>query len=118
MSLAASVTNILNVFNEFVVEGSIAATSTVPASPTGDTLDLSTLGVASNSLPTHVVVYENPPSGTAAWGGLFVYAQGTTQANGTVQMFTSAGTPVSGTPTYASLGITTLYFRASFKKFV
>lgn len=117
MSLVATVTNISNVFNQFVVSGTIAATSTVPASPTGDTLDLSKLGVASNSLPS-VTIKEQPASGTAAWGGTFIYAEGTTQANGTVQMFTSGGTPVSGTPTYTSLGIATLYFTAVFSKFI
>ena len=115
--VVASVQNIANNFNQFKVEGTITATSTVPASPTGDTLSLVGL-CASNSLPTSVRIFEKPASGTAGWGGSFVYAPGTTQANGTVQLFTSGATPVSGTPTYASLGLGTFYFSADFAKFV
>lgn len=119
MSLVASTNvTISNLFNQFKVEGSIAASSTVPASPTGDTLSLAGLGVASNSLPSMVRIFEKPASGTAGWGGSFVYAPGTTQGNGTVQLFTSGGAPVSGNPTYSSLGISTLYFEAWFPKFV
>jgi hypothetical protein len=119
MSLAAVANpTIANVFNQFKVDGSITVTGTVPTSPTGDTLSFQGLGIASNSLPTSVRIYEKPASGTAAWGGTFEYAPGTTQANGTVQLFTSGGTPVAGNPTYASLGISVLYYEAWFPKFV
>lgn len=48
----------------------------------GDTLDLSQLGIPSGQLPSALFVYEEPTAGNAPTGYSFLYARGTTQANG------------------------------------
>jgi len=48
----------------------------------GDVLDLSQLGIPSNQVPTSVFIFEQPTAGNAPTGYSFLYAPGTTQANG------------------------------------
>jgi hypothetical protein len=113
----SSVQRITNNFNKFEVQGTITATGNVPASAaTSDALDLTGL-VASNSLPDNVWIFEKPLSGTSGYGGSYLYAPSTTQANGTVQVFSSGGALYTAAGSYASLGLTTLYFLAQFPKF-
>jgi hypothetical protein len=57
----------------------------------GDTLDLSKLGAASNSVPIAVQLFEASPAGAAPSGNIFRYMPGTTQANGVLNVFTAAG---------------------------
>ena len=65
----------------------------------GDPLSFAVQGILSNSAPVKVEVYEEPIAGSQTATGLqFVYAKGTTSANGTLQIFTpgsSSGTIVS-----------------------
>lgn len=108
---AGTPTRVTNNFNVFEIFGPITLSGN--ASGTGDTLSLAGL-VPSNSVPDWVEIIEIPTAGTAASGCSFNYASGTTQANGAVQTF-KGGTAQTGT--YASLGVTNLYYLAQFVKF-
>lgn len=116
MSLAAGQpTRVTNNFNIIEAFGPITQSGSYATG--GDTLDLSGIGVPSNSVPDYVEIIEKPPSGTTASGYTFRYAPGTTQANGLVQAFASGGSQL-GAVTYASVNIANLYYLARFAKFV
>jgi hypothetical protein len=92
------------------------------ASTHGDTLDLSLLGVNSNEPPILVEVFETTPAGDAISGNIFRYQPGTTQANGTLSVWTPAGAEYTeasayGTPPFAITGFA-LQARAWFPLFV
>lgn len=114
MSLTASATSIDRTLNRVCVEGTIAYSGSYPTN--GDTLDLSALGVPSDQLPIQVDIYEaTTAANKPAYGALYVYLPGTTQANGVMEMFN--GTTQISTATYASIfGSVTvvLKFRAWF----
>lgn len=114
MALAAATpTRVTNNFNIFEAFGSITVSGSYVVG--GDTLDLSQLGIPSNSVPDEVDIIEQPPSGTTASGCDYRFALGTTQANGKVQVF-KGGTQETAV-TYASLNVANLYYRARFLKF-
>jgi len=71
----------------------------------GDTLSFAgTKKVQSRSAPNRVELYEEPLAATqTATGATFVFAKGTTQANGKIQIFT----PGAGTGTVSSVINTT-----------
>ena len=100
--------------NNLVVYGTIAVSGTYATN--GDTLDLSTLGIPSNQLPTMVEIYEVTPAPGPMYGAAFRYLPGTTQANGLLEVWD--GTTQITTATWASLtgSITgfALRFRATF----
>jgi len=115
MGLAAQQpTRISNNFNVFEVQGNITQSGSY--APGGDTLDLSGLGVPSNSVPDSVTIDEEPPTGTVASGYTFRYARGSGQNNGKVQAFSSGGNEL-GAVTYASVNIANLRYTARFLKF-
>lgn len=58
----------------------------------GDTLSFAVAGVSSNSVPVRVEIYEQPSTSQTATGYSFIYALGTTIANGKVQIFSTQGT--------------------------
>lgn len=80
------------------------------------TFDLTPLGALSNALPDSVEIMEMPASGVVGSGYGFIYAFGTTIANGVIQSFSTGGTQAA-VATFASLNIVSLYYRAQFVKF-
>lgn len=123
MSAVATVTNITNNMNEFIVEGTVALTGNYGGAAThGDTLDLSALGVPSNSLPTFVEFIEASPAGAVPSGNIFRYMPSSAQNNGLLSVFTAAGAEYTegsayGAPPFAIVGFA-LKFRATFPSFV
>ena len=83
MATALTVTNIDQTLNRFLVEGTIVLSGDYgTGSSQGDVLDFATLAIPINSVPTFVEITEAPPAGTAPVGDSFLFAPGTTQANG------------------------------------
>ena len=74
----------------------------------GDTLSFAgTNKINSRSAPNRVELYEEPLAATqTATGYTFVFAKGTTQANGKIQIFSAEGTQFSGS--YGSTFSTTV----------
>lgn len=58
----------------------------------GDPLSFAVSGVQSNNAPIRVEVYEEPTTGETATAYTFIYAKGTTLANGALQIFSAQGT--------------------------
>ena len=115
--LKATADSIDNTGNNLIVFGTITASGSYPTN--GDTLDLSQLGVASDSLPRVVEIFEATPAPGPAYGASFTYLPGTTQANGLMEIFN--GTAQIATATYATIFGTVpvvLKFRASFPAFI
>lgn len=115
MSLvAAAPTRTSNVFNVFEIFGSITISGSYVTN--GVTFDLTPLGAQSGALPDYVEIIEMPASGVVGSGYKFIYALGTTQANGKIQAFSTGGTQAAQS-TFASLSIANLYYKAQFSKF-
>lgn len=115
MSLvAAAPTRQLDIFNTLEYFGTITISGSYVTG--GVTFDLTPLGALSNSLPDSVEILEMPASGVTGSGYGFIYAFGTTIANGVIQAFSSGGTQAAQS-TFASLNIVSLYYRARFHKF-
>ena len=123
MSAVLTVTNIDATQNEFILEGTIALTGNYGGASThGDTLDLSTAGVASSQLPSWVEFFEQSPSGALPSANIYLYMPGTTQANGVLNVRTALGTEYTeasayGTPPFAITGFK-LFMRAGFPSLV
>lgn len=102
----------------FLVEGTLTFSGSYVAN--GDTMSFAGFDqIKSNSVPTRVEVYEQPPTTVVPGGYIFVFSPGTTQANGLLVIFTAQGTQISST--YASntaLAATTVAFRAEFLSFI
>ena len=109
-------TSIDSTQSQFIATGVITLSGSYVTN--GATLDLSTLGVPSSGLPTRVEIFEITPAPGPAYGGIYTYVPGTTQANGLLQLNVSAGTQTaasaySGLATGFALG-----FRAWFPSLV
>ena len=126
MAAAVTVTNIDNTMEQFIVDGIIALTgkygTSGGADPHGDPLDLSGLGVPSNSLPTLVQIVEQSPAGALSSGNTYEYMPGTTQANGQLQIRAAGGGEITpggayGTPPFSVTGFV-LFIRAWFPSFI
>jgi hypothetical protein len=114
MSLvAAAPTVIVDNFNIFEAIGTVTISGSYVNN--GVTFDLTPLGIASSSLPLYVEIVETPASGVVGSGYNFVYALGTTIANGVIQAFSTGGTQAA-VATFASLNIAGLRYRAIFQK--
>ena len=103
---------------EFVVDGTLTLSGSYTTG--GDPMSLAGL-VPSNSLPNRVEVYQAPAVGNAPLAFNFLYAFGTTQANGGLQVLTWAtGSQVAGSGYDGALTAATanIRFRAWFTKFV
>lgn len=122
---AGTPTVIINNFNVFEAIVPLTVSGSYPGTSAGDTLSLSGI-VPSNSAPIFVDIKEDPAAGTLASGLQFVFAPGTTQANGAMQVFVPGGTASAptlavgaGTPatypvgTAANSGSTTLVATAA-----
>lgn len=116
MSLVVAAPSVeINNFNVFEFIGSVTVSGSYVTN--GVTFDLTPLGAASNSLPLIVDIIESPASGAVASGYSFNYGFGTTIANGVIQVLASTGTQAAQS-TFASLGIASLYYRVTFRKFL
>jgi hypothetical protein len=117
-ALLTDVSQIDSTARTFLVDGTIAYSGSYPTN--GDTLDLSQLGIPSNSVPIEVCIFEATPGASApAYGAQFVYLPGSSQANGLMEMFN--GTAQIATATYATIfGAipVALKFQARFTSFV
>ncbi len=108
-----------NTQDRLLVEGTLTFSGSYPTN--GDTLDLSQLGIPSNSLPFEVEVFEATPAPGPAYGAHFVFLPGTTQANGLLELFN--GTTQIATDTYANIlgavaATIVVRFRAWFAPFI
>ena len=92
---AGTPTVIINNFNVFEAIVPITLSGSYPGTAAGDPLNLSGI-VPSNSVPLFVDVREQPAAGTLASGIQWVFAPGTTQANGAIQAFVNSGLTPSG----------------------
>ena len=71
----------------------------------GDTLDLSQLGVQSNSAPVCVEFIEITPAPGPLKGATWLYVPGTSQANGLLEAFNGTTQLTASGNTYASLSL-------------
>ena len=105
MGMTALLTNSDHTQNEFIATGTITLSGTYGTSggalPHGDTLDLSQLGIPSDTIPYLVNIWSTVPQGSAPIQDRYDYLPGTTQANGVVQC-SLAGTEITPGATYAS----------------
>jgi hypothetical protein len=119
MAAKATVSFIDHTKGYLVVYGSVAVSGSFPNN--GDTLDLSQLGVQSNSVPVSVDFQEaTPAANKPAYGANWVYLPGTTQANGVLEAFNGTTQVTATGATYASLNLPTdftLNFQAVFIPF-
>lgn len=111
--VAATPTRTKNDFNVFEIFGPVTITGSYVNN--GVTFDLTPLGALSTSLPDWVEIIEMPASGVVGSGYGFIYAFGTTIANGKIQAFSTGGTQAA-VATFASLNIVSLYYKAQFIK--
>jgi len=92
---AGTPTVVVDSFNIFEAIVPITLSGSYPGTAAGDPLDLSKIGIPSNSVPLFVDIKEAPPAGTLPSGISWNFAPGTTQANGALQALvggSSAGT--------------------------
>ncbi len=89
---------------EGVYIGTIAFSSSYTTG--GDTLALNVAGVLAYAAPLRVEIYEQPSTSQTATGYTFIYAKGTTAANGKIQIFSAEGAQFSGS--YGSTFSTTV----------
>ena len=112
--VAATPTVVINNFNVFEAIGTITITGSYVTN--GVTFDLTPLGLTSQALPMLVEITELPASGVVGSGYTFIYALGTTIANGKIQAFSTGGTQAAQS-TFASLNIANLTYRVTVLKF-
>lgn len=117
MSMTAVLTNTQKQHDSFKVEGTVTLSGNYVAA--GDTLDLSKLGVPSNSLPRFVRAWSTVTA--AVIDDTYAYIPGTTQANGKLQIKT--GGADMGAAAYNATAPTNtagyvLHFEAEFPAFV
>lgn len=99
------------------LSGNYGATS--PSDTHGDTCSFANIyGIQSRSVPSQVLVYQQPASGTAPGNCTGVYCPGSTIANGVVS-FANAGTELTRGSAYTGATSTAVWkFRATFPKFI
>ena len=129
MSLTATALNIDSTQDAFIVFGQITPSANYGtsggASPHGDPLDLSQLGVPSSYPPVWVHVWQTVPQGSAARADVYNYLPDSpaTQAGGVLQIMAAASgaAPTEITPGGAYSGLApvnisgyALYFLAMF----
>ena len=96
---AGTPTVVVDSFNIFEAIVPLTLSGSYPGTAAGDPLDLSKIGIPSNSVPLFVDIKEAPPAGTLPSGVLWNFAPGTTQANGALQALVGgAGTGTISAP--------------------
>ena len=125
MALKAALLGIDHTKGRLIAFGTITPSGNYGTSggalPHGDTLDLSQLGVASNTVPIKVTCWSQVPVGAAPLQDVYTYLHGTTQANGVLQIAVAGaeftpGNPYSGASPTNVTGYA-LYFYADFVPF-
>ena len=120
---AGTPTVVVDSFNIFEAIVPLTLSGSYPGTVAGDPLDLSKIGIPSNSVPLFVDIKEAPPAGTLPSGVTWNFAPGTTQANGALQALVG-GAAVSdpqanlGNVTYASVTAANLVARVVYRKFL
>ena len=120
---AGTPTVVVDNFNIFEAIVPLTLSGSYPGTAAGDPLDLSKIGIPSNSVPLFVDIKEAPPAGTLPSGVTWNFAPGTTQANGALQALVG-GAAVSdpqanlGNVTYASVTAANLVARVVYRKFL
>ena len=107
---AGTPTVVVDNFNIFEAIVPLTLSGSYPGTAAGDPLDLSKIGIPSNSVPLFVDIKEAPPAGTLPSGISWNFAPGTTQANGALQALVtgaSSGTVAAPTITIAAGTATT-----------
>jgi hypothetical protein len=118
MAATASVTNTTATLSTFEVVGSVTLTGSFLAH--GDYLDLSALGVPSNTILYVEVNEATPAANKPTLGAQWIYLPGTTLENGVLEAFNGTTELTATANTYASLSLPTnftLSFVATFKKY-
>jgi len=121
MAATVTITKVDVTQTEFIAEGTIALTGSYGGAAThGDTLSFAGFDqLKSNSVPTHVEIFEAPPAGTAPTGYQLGFAPGTTQANGQITVMNGAATEYTQASAYsAALLAAVINFRAYFPAFL
>lgn len=105
MGMTAVLVNLDHTQNEFIATGTVTLSGNYGTSggglPHGDLLDLSGLGIPSQSVPYSVEAWSTATQGSAPIEDRYDYLPGTTQANGWLQCST-AGSEITPGATYAS----------------
>lgn len=120
---AGTPTVVVDSFNIFEAIVPLTLSGSYLGTAAGDPLDLSKIGIPSNSVPLFVDIKEAPPAGTLPSGVLWNFAPGTTQANGALQALVggaAASEPQAnlGNVTYASVSAANLVARVVYRKFL
>lgn len=126
MAITVTVQRVDSTQNQIVLDGILTFSGSYPAG--GDVLNLAVDAAKTNAVnPIKVEVYENPAGATGAGAPLatgysFVYVDGTSLANGRLQIFVASpyqntgGTQVTA-GTYAAAGLSVVNFRAYIPSF-
>ena len=116
MSATANLVGIDHTMKGFIAVGTITLAGNYGGGAThGDTLDLSTLGVPSNSIPL-VRIWEGPVNGTLATFNRFIYSSGNGLSDGRLQIVGAAAEYTQGSA-YAANFPNTIYFEALYPAF-
>lgn len=99
-----------------IVRGTIALTGNYGSGTShGDVLNLALYGVQSNNPPLRVLIYEQPPAGTAPTGYQLGYAPGSNPSNGQITIMSAPATEYTEGSAYnAALLAAVIYFEAIF----
>ena len=125
MAMTAVLSRVDHTRNRLIAIGTVTLSGKYGTSggalPHGDTLDLSQLGIPSNTVPIRVSLWSTVPQGSAPLNDSYTYAPGTTLANGVVQVALAGteftpGNPYSGASPSNVTGYV-LNFEASFVPF-
>jgi hypothetical protein len=114
--IVASITNnyqgLVNTTSaEQIVRGPLTLSGNYGTSTShGDTLSFANIyGIQSRAIPSRVVIYQQPASGTAPGNCTGVYCPGTTNANGVVS-FSNAGTELTEGAAYTGAVASAVWF--------
>jgi hypothetical protein len=102
---------------QIIVDGTVALTTNYgTGSSHGDTVNLQQFGdlLKSSQLPLRVVIWEDPPAGTAPTFYQFVFCPGTSQTNGVVSIGSNLTEYTQGSAYSAGLLAAVLRIRAWF----
>lgn len=125
MVTISAITNVDATQNQFIVDGALALSGNYGGGAThGDTLSFAGFDqIKSSEVPTFVEIFEAPTAGNAPTGYSFLYAPGTSQANGLLQVLQGAAaisepqaeiTEGAGYPAALTAATANLKFRAYF----
>ena len=119
MAVTLTLTNIDRSMNRIIATATLTLTGNYGGAAThGDTIDFSSLGIASDSVPDVVDIFEAPPAGTAPNGYIFTFCPGTTQKNGVLTIVNNLTEYTQGSAYSAGLLGATIKIWAEFPAFI